>query len=167
MGFKSCCTYLKGVIQVGFIVYLRRPDSTLLAKLEILYRQTLDDKVPIQTAGSSPVRQWPGSSGLYQRSVFGSMRIRRLLWTRSGSWTRHTEAQARPRSCKALAEPTNEADALEAGVVEASKSGCTCRGRLVIHKRTITLGDEKHAFNVVGCFLREMVFEIHHARPGW
>lgn len=63
-GFSIRVTYLKCVVQVGFIVRLRRPDSALLAQLEILYRQTLNDKVPIQTAGNRPIHQWPGNRGL-------------------------------------------------------------------------------------------------------
>lgn len=53
------------------------------------------------------------------------------------------------------------------GVVKASEGGRARRSRLVIHKRTITLGDEKYAFDIGGCLLREVVLEIHHARTGW
>ena len=55
------------MVQVGFIVSLCRPDSTLLAELKILYRQTLDDEVPVQTARGLPVRQRPAA----QRRRYG------------------------------------------------------------------------------------------------
>lgn len=51
--------------------------------------------------------------------------------------------------------------------MEASEGGRACRSRLVVHKCTITLGDEKHAFDIGGRVLREVVLEIHHTRTGW
>lgn len=84
------------------------------------------------------------------------------------TWSESIIRSCRPgaRSSEPLSQSADNADALKSGVVK-SRQSCNAGGsRLVIHKRTITLGDQEHALNVVFCILREVIFEINDTGSG-
>lgn len=153
-GKVSIVTDLEGVVQAGFVVRLCGPDPTLLAELQILHGQAFHNKVPIQP---QPIL-WRDRAGLRDRWQLVIARGKyQDVWHSAG-----------PRSGDGdpLAQSTHQPNALKPRVVKSRQRGSTAGSRVVIHKSTIALGDEKDTLDVERRILREVILKIHHTGPG-